>query len=112
MGISGRSVGRVEVMALSGTLDAAASPEVRTKLEALVEAGRKRLVVDLSGVRFVDSSGFFALVSSYKAARAAGGDVVLLGLPPPVRSVIELTRLHRVFEIFEDEAAAVGKLSA
>ena len=44
-------------------------------------------------------------------ARAAGGDVVLLHLTPEVRSVVELTRLHRVFEIFDDVDAAIAKLS-
>lgn len=111
MPLTRHSVGPVDVVTLDGRLDAAAAGPVRQELKELIGSGRTRLVVNLAGVGFVDSSGLFALVASFKAARAVGGDVALVGLTPGVRSIVELTRLHRVFEIFDDEAVAVAALS-
>ena len=56
--------------------------------------------IDLTAVRFVDSSGLGALVSGFKNASARDGSLKLCCLQPQVRSMFELTRLHRVFEIF------------
>lgn len=83
----------------------------RHALRDLVDAGRKHLVLDMGAVQSVDSSGLSVLVSAAQAARKADGDVVLLGLSGPVRSLIELTRLHHVFEIFADINAAIDYLS-
>lgn len=106
-----RSVGNVEVVALSGRLDASAAPQVRQLLRGLVDQGRSRLVVDFADVGFVDSSGLSVLVTALKAARAAGGDVVVLNPTDNVRSLLELTRLHRVFLVFNDEASAVSSFA-
>lgn len=100
----------VEVVALLDRLDAAAAQPLREALKGIIDRGRSRLVLDLSGVTFMDSSGLSVLVTTLKTARAAGGDVVLLGLTPTVRSLIQLTRLHRVFLIFDDESDAVAAL--
>jgi anti-sigma B factor antagonist len=83
----------------------------RQALRDLVDAGRTRLVLDMSAVQSVDSSGLSVLVSAAKGARKADGDVVLFGLSGPVHALIELTRLHHVFEIFADLNAAVDRLS-
>ena len=66
----------------------------------LFEEGKNNIVVDLHDVRFVDSSGLGALVSGFKNASARNGNLKLCGLQPQVKSMFELTRLHRVFEIF------------
>jgi anti-sigma B factor antagonist len=66
----------------------------------LFEEGKTNLVVDLGMVRFVDSSGLGSLVSGFKNASARNGNLKLCGLQPQVKSMFELTRLHRVFEIF------------
>lgn len=107
-----RPVGPVEVVSLSGTLDAWAEPEVRTGLKEILDRGRTRLVLDLRDLRRVDSSGLSALLSVLKAARSAGGDVVLLAPSAAVVSVLRLTRLDQILEAFADEAAALAQLSA
>ena len=111
MTISRSARGPVDVLSFPGTINAATTAAVRQELKELIQSGRSKLVMDLSGVRFVDSSGLSVFVVALKAAGAAGGDVVLLHLTPEVRSVVELTRLHRVFEIFDDVDAAIAKLS-
>jgi anti-sigma B factor antagonist len=87
-------------------IDAHSAPDLKVAIAGLV-AARRNVLIDLSRVEFMDSSGLSALISGLKAANALGGSVKLSGLRPHVKSMFELTRLHRVFEIFPeaDEAA-------
>lgn len=89
-------------------LDAHNSGELKTQMLNLFEEGKNNLIIDLQDVRFVDSSGLGSLVSGFKNASARSGNLKLCGLQPQVKSMFELTRLHRVFEIFAnaDEALA------
>ncbi|PLX94459.1 MAG: anti-anti-sigma factor [Desulfuromonas sp.] len=89
-------------------LDAHNSSDLKSQMLNLFEENRTNLLVDLKEVRFVDSSGLGALVSGFKNASARNGNLKLCGLQPQVKSMFELTRLHRVFEIFPgvDEALA------
>jgi anti-sigma B factor antagonist len=87
--------------------DASIAGQARTEVLELIDAGRTRLVFDLSEVGFDDSSALSVLVTSVRKARAAGGDVALAGITDPVRSLIELTRLQHTFSMFDDVAAAV-----
>ena len=112
MSFEHRTRNGVDIVILRDRLDAAAAPGVRDDLRALIAAGSARLVLNMSGVARIDSSGLSVLVTALKAARAAGGDVVLVGPTAAVRSLLELTRLHRVVLIFDDEDSAVGALAA
>ncbi|MBN2644106.1 MAG: STAS domain-containing protein [Desulfuromonadaceae bacterium] len=89
-------------------LDAHNSNELKAQLLNLFEEGKINIIIDLKSVRFIDSSGLGALVSGFKNASSRNGGVKLCGLQPQVKSMFELTRLHRVFEIFPgiDEALA------
>ena len=89
-------------------LDAHNSSELKAQMLTLFDDGKNNLVIDLQDVRFVDSSGLGSLVSGFKNASARSGNLKLCGLQPQVKSMFELTRLHRVFEIFPsaDEALA------
>jgi anti-sigma B factor antagonist len=109
--IACRSAGLAEVVSLSGTLDAWSEEDVRASLKELLAGGRGRLVLDLRPLRRIDSSGLSTLLSVLKAARAAGGDVVLLGPTAAVASVLRLTRLDQIFEAFDDEETALARLS-
>jgi anti-sigma B factor antagonist len=87
-------------------LDAHNSDELKAELNRLFDEGAKELLIDLKEVRFIDSSGLGVLVSGFKNASARQGSLKLSGLQTQVRSMFELTRLHRVFDIFKtiDEA--------
>jgi anti-sigma B factor antagonist len=74
--------------------------------------GQARLVVDLSDVVLVDSSGLAALVGGMKQARQGGGDLMLAGLQATVRIIFELTRLDRAFDIANDRDAAIAAFGA
>lgn len=102
-----RTVGTVTILRLSGSLDASVSIQTGEELRKLLAEGRRRLVLDLEQLEFIDSSGLSALLATLRAARREGGDLVLLRLPEVVRPAIELTRLDRVFSITDDESAAL-----
>jgi anti-sigma B factor antagonist len=89
-------------------LDAHNSSELKAQLLRLFEEGKTNLVIDLHAVRFVDSSGLGALVSGFKNASSRNGSLKLSGLQLQVKSMFELTRLHRVFEIFADVDEALA----
>jgi anti-anti-sigma factor len=73
-----------------------------------IESGKKRIVVDLAGCEFIDSTFLGALVVSLKKITALGGDLKLVGFQPNVRSMFELTRMYRVFESYETKEEAVA----
>lgn len=92
-------------------LDAHNSSELKTQMLSLFDEGKNNLVIDLQDVRFVDSSGLGSLVSGFKNASARNGTLKLSGLQPQVKSMFELTRLHRVFEIFPGSEEALASFS-
>jgi anti-sigma B factor antagonist len=88
-------------------LDAHNSGDLKLEMNRLFGEGRKNILVDLEDVRFIDSSGLGALVSGFKNAISNQGNLKLAGLQPQVKSMFELTRLHRVFEIFPSASDAL-----
>lgn len=92
-------------------LDAHNSGDLKAQMIKLFDEGRHDLVIDLQTVRFIDSSGLGALVSGFKNASSRNGSLKLAGLQLQVKSMFELTRLHRVFEIFTDADEALGSFS-
>ena len=81
-------------------LDAHNAGDLKVEMQRLYTEGNKNLIIDLKDVRFIDSSGLGALVSGFKNAISQQGSLKLASLQPQVKSMFELTRLHRVFEIF------------
>ena len=88
-------------------LDAHNSGELKTEMQRLFTEGNKNILIDLKDVRFIDSSGLGALVSGFKNAISLQGSLKLAALQPQVKSMFELTRLHRVFEIFPSTGEAL-----
>ena len=82
----------------------------RAQIKSLIDAGNHQLILDLSEVAFVDSSGLSVLVFALRCVRTSEGDVVLLNPSQNVLSLIELTRLHEVFEIFIDRNSAIQRM--
>ncbi|NJD37818.1 MAG: STAS domain-containing protein [Geobacter sp.] len=87
-------------------LDAHNAESLKQELGRLFNEGRSSVVVDLKEVRFIDSSGLGALVSGFKNASSRQAELKLSSLQSQVKSMFELTRLHRVFDIYQtvDEA--------
>jgi len=81
--------------------------EFKYTLTRNIEKGYRKIVVDLSTCEFLDSTFLGALVVTLKRVTAMGGDVRLVGFHPAVHSMMELTRMHRVFESFPTKAEAI-----
>lgn len=104
-----RGDGSVAVIRLDGRLNMVAAPRMKGAVERVVDDGSPRVVVDLSGVSFMDSSGLGALIGALKKARQAHGDLRIVGVNEQVATVLALTNLDRVLRPFESvEAAADG----
>ncbi|MET7951011.1 STAS domain-containing protein [Micromonospora sp. NPDC005324] len=94
------------VLEARGELDMATSPQLREGLQRLVDAGEHQVVVDLAGVGFMDSSALGALVVMFKAMRVVGGRLCLAAVQPAVRSVLTVTSVDRVIDVYDSVQAA------
>ena len=97
------------ILDLSGDIDLAHSPAVRKAL--LLEIKEKKtpkVYLNLEKVRYIDSSGIASLVEGLKASRDIGSRLVLYGLSKSVREVMELSRLQKIFEIYDNEEQALA----
>ncbi|MDZ7622877.1 MAG: STAS domain-containing protein [Ignavibacteriaceae bacterium] len=83
----------------------------KNMLKKDIDSGKNKLIIDLSFCEFIDSTFLGTIVISLKKVTAIGGDIKLVGFQPAVRSMLELTRISRVFETFEstDEALSSFK---
>ncbi len=107
MDLKSRSSGSAVILELAGLFDAYVVGPVNEWLEEAAGKPPAHVVVNLTGVKFVDSTALATLVRSMKQCRQQGGDLHLCGLQQPVRFTFELTRLDRAIEIFPDEEQAV-----
>lgn len=89
------------VLEVAGDLDMSTTPRLRDRLLEVVESGARTVVVDLTDVGFMDSSGLGALVVAYKELRERDGWLGLAGVRPPVRKVFSITSVDRVIELFD-----------
>jgi anti-sigma B factor antagonist len=98
------------VVTLDGRLDARRAKAVGETLRDAVNEGAMGVVVDLTGVPFIDSAGLAALVSALKTSRKAGRNLVLAGIQPQTHTVFTLTMLDKVFTIYSTLQAALDSL--
>ena len=103
-----RQVGDVTVIDSVGriTLGEGASA-FRDAIRDLATKGDKKILVNLSEVTYIDSSGIGEMVSSYTTVTNHGGQLKLLGLNKRVKDLLQITKLYTVFEVFDDEATAI-----
>ena len=106
MEIAEKRIENIDVLKLTGRLDASSSKELKDCVDSLVKEKRVKLILNMEGVDFIDSSGLGSLVSSLRAVNEMNGDIKVVALQKQVRSIFELTRLHRIFGIFDDVKAA------
>jgi anti-sigma B factor antagonist len=99
---------RSNVLPLKGEIDLHVSPSVTASLNSMIEKKPQRLVVDLSGVTYIDSAGLAALIGAMQKVEGYGGKFLLAGLQETVRSIFEISRLDQVFQNFPDADAALA----
>ena len=107
-----RQVGDVTVIDAAGriTLGEGASA-FRDTIRDLAAKGDKKILLNLNEVNYIDSSGIGEMVSGFTTVTNHGGQLKLLGLSKRVKDLLQITKLYTVFEVFDDEAAAVRSFS-
>ena len=98
------------VLPLEGEIDLHVSPRITAALATMIEKKPTRLVVDLSAVTYIDSSGLAALIEGMQNVDAYGGKFILVGLQENVKPIFEIARLDRVFIIFPDVDSALAAM--
>lgn len=112
MKITTREIGPVQLITLDGRMDAMTSLEVEKTAKALMEAGHFKLVLDLSQVEYVNSSGLRVMMSVYKACHNhPDGDIRLAGVQPMVEQVMQITGFVTIFSSFPSADEAVASFS-
>jgi anti-sigma B factor antagonist len=107
--ISPRHMEKATIFDVSGDIDLANSPEMRkTLLTEMRDKKTPRVIINLTNVRYIDSSGVASLVEGLKTSRDLGLRFILYGLSPGAREVLQLSRLLKIFEIHEDEEHALA----
>jgi anti-sigma B factor antagonist len=107
--VKNRQTGNVTILDLNGRITLGDGAVVlRDAVKSAVGSGAHNVLLNLGGVTYIDSAGLGELVGSRASAGNAGGNLKLLNLQKRVRDLLLITKLHTVFEVFEDEAAAVA----
>jgi len=107
--IVARAINGWTILDLSGDIDLANSPAMRKALLGEIKEKRTpKVFLNLKNVRYIDSSGIASLVEGLKASRDQGSRLILYGLNKTVREVMQLSRLQKIFEIYEDEEHALA----
>jgi anti-sigma B factor antagonist len=103
-----RQVGDVTVIDAAGriTLGEGAS-QFRDTVRDLVAKGQKKILLNLAEVSYIDSSGIGELVSGFTTVTNGGGQLKLVGLSKRIKDLLQITKLYTVFDVYDDEAAAV-----
>jgi anti-sigma B factor antagonist len=109
LNINERQAGDVTVLDMSGKITIGeGSVALRTAIRRLLEEGKKRILLNLAGVSYIDSSGIGELVSSYTAINKDGGQLKLLNLTQKLQDLLTITKLLTVFDVYESEAEALN----
>ena len=103
-----RKLGGVTIVDISGRIELGEeSAALRDLVRDLLNKGQKQILFNLGGVNYIDSAGLGHLVSAFTSVRNHGGELKLLNLSNNIRNLMQITRLYTVFEITDNEAAAV-----
>ncbi len=98
-----------EILELAGEIDLYRSPEVKAALEPFISKKIPRILVDLSAVSYIDSSGLAVLIEALQRIQSYGGKFILFGLRETVRGIFDIARLDQIFSITADRAAALAQ---
>jgi anti-sigma B factor antagonist len=95
------------VCILDGEVDINTSPELRKACEELIRNNEKKVLIDLSGTTYIDSSGLATLIEMFQRLKKTGGRLRLSNMNEKVKNVFEITKLYKLFEIFDNREAAL-----
>ncbi len=109
LNIRERQAGDVTILDLDGKITIGeGSVSLRGAIRRLVEEGKKKILLNLAGVGYVDSSGIGELVSSFTTISSKEGQLKLLNLTQKIQDLLTITKLLTVFDVYDDEAKALN----
>jgi anti-sigma B factor antagonist len=102
-----RENGPISLVYITGSLTSFEIGGLRSTITGLLKQGRRKIVLNLDGLRYLDSSGIGELVRNYMSVIKSGGEMKVVGLKPKVEEIFKVTQLHQIFQEFQDEAEAL-----
>ena len=112
MKVTTRIVDHVAILDLSGRITLGeGSVQLRDAIRDLVAQGQKNILLNLSEVNYIDSSGIGELVSAFTSVKNQGGQLKLLNLTKKVHDLLQITKLYTVFDVKDDEATAISSFT-
>jgi len=108
MGLKAEDKNGLVVCYVEGEIDINTAPDIKKHFEKILSKKPPKIVINLSKVTYVDSSGLATLVEILKGMRAYGGKMRLSNLSPKIKSLFEITKLEKLFDIAADEAQAIS----
>lgn len=100
----------IPILNVVGEIDIYTAPRFKEGITELISAGHTNLLIDMTGVDFMDSSGFGTLLSATKPLRPVGGSLSLCGCNEAITRMLEITRLNTLFRVFKDREEALQRL--
>jgi len=108
-----RDVGAVRILDCEGKITIGSGDvELRQQIEDAVNAGHTNILLNLKAVTHIDSSGIGELVGCYTTIARKGGKMKLLNLTPKINDILHVTQLITVFDVFDNEAEAIGSFKS
>ncbi len=109
LSIKERQAGDITILDMNGKVTIGeGSVALRTAIRRLLEEGKKKILLNLGGVGYIDSSGIGELVSSFTAINKEGGQLKLLNLTQKLQDLLGITKLLTVFDVYDSESDALG----
>jgi anti-sigma B factor antagonist len=102
-----RQVGEISIVEVTGKLTSFESGALRNSIAQMLKEGRKLILLNLSGLVYLDSSGIGDLVHAYMSVIKRGGEMKVVGLSDKVEEILKITQLYEVFQEFQDERSAL-----
>jgi anti-sigma B factor antagonist len=98
-----------DLITITGRVDSATAPKLSEALDAIANAGRFKIVIDMTGLTYMSSAGFRSLIAAQRnCKRYNRGEVVFAGVPANIHSALELAGFTTLFPIYPDVTSAVG----
>ena len=111
MNFNERTLNDVLVLDLDGNLSREENAQFRTHINATINDGARKLILNLAGVSHMDSSGLGELIACYNSMQELGGNIKLLSPNHRLQNLLVITKLNTVFEAFDSESAAIASFS-
>jgi len=112
MQITERTEDTIPIVSITGDIDLENSPKLREYLKPKASQKTPRLLLDFTGVSYIDSSGLATLIEYFQSVQGFGGKLALASLSPRVKNVFEIVRLEQIFSLHPDIPSALAALKS